>query len=65
MKTTTVKIHFAAKMREIRDRLSLEIMNMTFEQEKEFIRQQLIELKNKENDKLPHHENIRGASYYK
>ncbi len=35
------------RMREIRDQLSREIMNMSFEEEKTYIRQQLIELKNK------------------
>jgi hypothetical protein len=65
MKTTTDKIHFTKKMREIRDKLSLEIMDMSFEQEKEYIRQQLLNLKKEKEGKLPHHENIRGASYYK
>ena len=32
-------------MREIRDELSLEIMDMTFEQEKEYIKTQLAEMK--------------------
>lgn len=34
-------------MREIRDRLSIEIMDMTFEQEKEYISKQLATLKAK------------------
>lgn len=33
------------KMRLIRDKLSIEIMDMTFEQEKEYIKNQLAELK--------------------
>ena len=39
------------KMREIRDTLSLEIMDMTFEQEKEYIKNQLAELKLKRRRK--------------
>jgi hypothetical protein len=31
-------------MREIRDKLSIEIMDMTFDQEKEYIKNQLAEL---------------------
>ena len=38
MKTTIVEIGLVKKMREIRDKLSLEIMDMTFEQEKEHIK---------------------------
>jgi hypothetical protein len=38
-------------MREIRDQFSLEIMEMTFEEEQEFIRQQLDELKLKKKEK--------------
>ena len=34
-------------MREIRDKFSLEIMDMTFEEEKEYIKNQLAELKRK------------------
>ena len=39
------------KMREIRDQFSLEIMEMTFEEEQEFIRKQLDELKLKKKEK--------------
>jgi hypothetical protein len=45
MKTTINKASLVKKMREIRDNLSLEIMDMTFEQEKEHIKNQLTELK--------------------
>jgi hypothetical protein len=45
MKTTINKAGLVKKMREIRDNLSLEIMDMTFEQEKEHIKNQLAELK--------------------
>ncbi len=38
-------------MREIRDKFSLEIMDMTFIQEKEYIKNQLSELKLKKQDK--------------
>jgi hypothetical protein len=45
MKTTTPKLDLVKKMREIRDALSFEIMDMTFEQEREYIKKQLAELK--------------------
>ena len=45
MKKTDIRESLVKKMREIRDNLSLEIMNMTFEQEKEFIKDQLLKLK--------------------
>ena len=45
MKTTTSKTGLVKKMREIRDKLTIEIMDMTFEQEKEYIQSQLAELK--------------------
>ena len=45
MKTIQNKTDLVKKMREIRDKFSLEIMDMTFEQEKEYIRNQLAELK--------------------
>ncbi len=45
MKTTTIRTDIVKKMREIRDKFSLEIMDMTLEQEKEFIKNQLAELK--------------------
>ena len=38
-------------MREIRDKLTIEIMDMTFEQEKEHIKSQLAELKLKKQNK--------------
>lgn len=40
-------------MREIRDKLSIEIMDMTFDQEKEYIKNQLAELKLKKHGR--HH----------
>lgn len=48
-KTTskTSKTGMVLKMREIRDKFSLEIMDMTFEEEKEYIKNQLAELKRK------------------
>jgi len=45
MKTTIIETGLVKKMREIRDELSLEIMDMTFEQEKEHIKTQLAEMK--------------------
>jgi len=36
-------------MRELRDKFSFEIMDMTFEQEKEYIKNQLAELKLKKH----------------
>jgi len=45
MKTTTKSIDIVKKMREIREKLSLEIMDMTFNQEKDYIKNQLAELK--------------------
>jgi len=47
MKTITSKTHLVKKLRAIRDSLSLEIMDMSFEQEKEYIKKQLAELKMK------------------
>lgn len=49
MKTTTNRTDSVKKMREIRDRFSIEIMNMTFDQEKEYIKNQLAELKLKKH----------------
>ncbi|MCD4790453.1 MAG: hypothetical protein K8R37_10670 [Bacteroidales bacterium] len=49
MKTTKTKTDLVKKMREIRDKFSQEIMNMTFEQEKEYIKNQLAELKLKKH----------------
>jgi hypothetical protein len=45
MKTITNKTDLVKKMRDIRDKFSLEIMDMTFEQEKEYIKKQLADLK--------------------
>ena len=45
MKKTEIKTSIVKKMREIRDNLSFEIMDMTFEQEKDFIKSQLMKLK--------------------
>ncbi len=52
MKTTTAKSDLVKKMREIRDKLSLEIMNMSFEQEKEFLKSQLAEIKARKQKKI-------------
>ena len=52
MKTTTNKSDVVKKMREIRDKISIEIMDMTFEQEKEYIKNQLSELKLKKRGRL-------------
>ena len=49
MKTTTNRTDIVKKMREIRDSFSIEIMNMTFDQEKEYIKNQLAELKLKKH----------------
>lgn len=51
MKTTIVEIGLVKKMREIREKLNLEIMDMTFEQEKEHIKSQLAEMKLKKQNK--------------
>jgi hypothetical protein len=51
MKTTTNKTDLVKKMREIRDKFSIEIMDMTFEQEKEYVKNQLAELKLKRHGK--------------
>jgi len=40
-------------MRDIRDKFSIEIMDMTFEQEKEYIKNQLAELKLKRHSRRP------------
>ena len=50
MKKITTNIGLVKKMREIREKLSIEIMNMTFEQEKEYIKNQLAELKLSKKD---------------
>jgi hypothetical protein len=49
MKTTTKRTDLVKKMREIRDKFSIEIMDMTFDQEKEYIKNQLAELKLKKH----------------
>ena len=49
MKTTVIKTDIVKKMREIRDKFSNDIMDMTLEQEKEYIRSQLTELKLKKH----------------
>lgn len=52
MKTNN-KTDLMVQLREIRDQLSHEIKDMTFEQEKEYIQNQLAELKlNKHKSKL-------------
>lgn len=51
MKAITNKTGLVKKMREIRDEFSIEIMDMTFEQEKEYIKNQLAELKLKKRGK--------------
>ena len=53
MKKTSNNTDLVKKMREIRDRFSMEIMDMTLEQEKEYIKNQLAELKSK-RQKKPH-----------
>jgi hypothetical protein len=45
MKTISNKTDLVKKLRVIRDKLNIEIMDMTFEQEKEYIKNQLAELK--------------------
>lgn len=37
--------HLVKKMRKIRDKFSIDILDMTFEQEKEYIKNQIAELK--------------------
>ena len=49
MKTTTNRTDLVKTMREIRDKFSIEIMDMTFDQEKEYIKNQLAELKLKKH----------------
>jgi hypothetical protein len=45
MKTTRSKTDLVIKMRAIRDKFSTEIMDMSFEQEREYIQNQLAKLK--------------------
>lgn len=47
MKTTANKSGLVRKMRTIRDKFSMEIMDMSFEQEREYIKMQLADLKSK------------------
>lgn len=47
MKTTVIEKGMVQKMREIRDSLNVEIMNMTFDEEKAFINEQLKKLRAK------------------
>ena len=47
MKTTAIEKGMVQKMREIRDSLNVEIMNMTFEEEKAYLKSQLEKLKSK------------------
>jgi hypothetical protein len=51
MKAKTNKKDIVKKKRAIRDKFSIEIMNMTFKQEKEYIKNQLAELKLKKHNK--------------
>ncbi len=51
MKTITAKPDLVKKMREIRDKLSLEIMDMSLEQEQEFLKSQLAEIKSRKHKK--------------
>jgi uncharacterized protein with HEPN domain len=49
MKKTKEKKESLKKMREIRDKLSHEIMDMSYEEEKDYIKKQLSELKSKKH----------------
>ena len=51
MKTIVNETDIVKKMRNIRDEFSKEIMDMTFEQEKEYVKNQLAELKSKRHGK--------------
>lgn len=51
MKTKIKKVNIVKDMRKIRDKISLEIMDLTFDQEKEYIKTKLKELKNKRLEK--------------
>ena len=50
MKTKTAESGMVKRMREIRDELSLEIKAMTYEQEKDFLKRKLAELKMKKTE---------------
>lgn len=47
MKKTNKSTKMVERMREIRDQVSIEIMNMSLEEEKAYIKQQLNDLKNR------------------
>ena len=49
MKTTVSRTDLVKKMRDIRDKFSIEIMDMSLEQEREYIKTQLAELKLKKH----------------
>ena len=49
MKTTNNKTNIVKTMREIRDKINIDIIDMSLAQEKEFIRTQLSELKRKKH----------------
>lgn len=51
MKTQIVKTGIVKEMRDIRDQLSNDIMDMSLEQEKDFIKKQLTELKEKKHSR--------------
>ncbi len=51
MKKQIVKTGIVRKMREIRDKFSNDIMDMSLEQEKNFIKRQLAELKGKKHSR--------------
>jgi len=51
MKTITNKTNSVKMMREIRDKISIEIMDMTLEQEREYIKNQLAGLKFEKNNR--------------
>ena len=51
MKTQIVKTGIVKKMREIRNKFSNDIMEMSLEQEKDYIQKELTELKEKKHSK--------------
>ncbi len=51
MKTKKKKFDAVKSMRQIRDRMSKEIMNMTFEEEKEYIRK-ILSSKNEKSESI-------------
>ncbi|MFO7657908.1 MAG: hypothetical protein R6W78_12660 [Bacteroidales bacterium] len=51
MKTKIVKTGIVKKMRDIRDKFSIDIIDMSLEQEKNFIKRQLAELKAKKHSR--------------